>query len=31
MMMVVAENVADGFHFVFAAAKKSNSCLISKY
>lgn len=31
MMRVVAEAVADGVHFNFAGAKKSNSCRISKY
>jgi len=31
MMMMVAEAVADYFHFVFAGAKKSNSYIISKY
>jgi len=31
MMMVVAKAVADYFHFGFAAAKKSNSYIISKY
>ena len=30
MMMVVAEAVADRFHFGFAAAKKSNCIIISK-
>lgn len=30
MMMVVAKAVADGFHFGFAAAKKSNCHIFSK-
>jgi len=31
MVMVVAQYVADCFHFFFAAAKKSNCSRISKY